>query len=167
LNALCLSCFCGHARLVEYFLQRNVHVNETDKPNGTDHYFSSLPVDNEHKMKMREMRCRVAQDMGMFHYPLHIAIKQDSLELVRLFVKYREQLNIEISEAYTKKTALHIAADKCSTEVRAVARRRRLVAFVPYGLVARSFVFSWKMDTASRIPSISTVTRRWTSSGNC
>ncbi|CAF4516917.1 unnamed protein product, partial [Rotaria magnacalcarata] len=43
------------------------------KPNATDNYFGSLSNEHEHKIKMREMHSRVAQDMGMFHYPLHIA----------------------------------------------------------------------------------------------
>jgi hypothetical protein len=118
LNGICLSCFCGHIRLVEYFLNANVNVNITDKPSATDNYFGSLSSDHEHKIKMREMHSRVAQDMGMFYYPLHIAIKQDSYELVQLLLNYKQKFDIEIKEAYTKRTSLHIAAGKCSTEVR-------------------------------------------------
>jgi hypothetical protein len=66
---------------------------------------------------MREMHSRVAQDMGMFYYPLHIAVKQDSIDLIKLLLKYKQKLDIEIKEPYTKRTALHIAAGKCSTEV--------------------------------------------------
>ena len=43
LNALCLATYLGHHRLVEYFLHSGFNANETDKPNGTDHYFHSLP----------------------------------------------------------------------------------------------------------------------------
>ena len=118
LNALCLATYLGHHRLVEYFLQSGFNANETDKPNGTDHYFHSLPSTHEHKQKMREMHSRVAQDLGMFHYPLHIAIKQDSIALVQLFLRFQSNVQLEITEAYTKKTSLHIAAEKCSTEVR-------------------------------------------------
>jgi len=117
LNALCLSCFCGRIRLVEYFINLKLNLNVTDKPNATDNYFGSLSSDHEHKIKMREMHSRVAQDMGMFHYPLHIAVKQDSAELVKLLLNYKQKLNMEIPEPYTKRTALHIAAGKCSTEV--------------------------------------------------
>jgi ankyrin repeat protein len=66
---------------------------------------------------MREMHSRVAQDMGMFYYPIHIAIKQDSINLIKLLLNYKQKFNIEIQEAYTKRTPLHIAAGKCSTEV--------------------------------------------------
>jgi len=66
---------------------------------------------------MREMHSRVAQDMGMFHYPIHIAIKQDSIDLVKILLNYKQKLDIEIQELYTKRTALHIAAGKCSREV--------------------------------------------------
>ncbi len=117
LNALCLSCFCGRIRLVEYFINLNLNLNQTDKPNATDSYFGCLSCSDEHKIKMREMHSRVAQDMGMFHYPLHIAVKQDSAELVKLLLNYKQKLNMEIPEPYTKRTALHIAAGKCSTEV--------------------------------------------------
>ncbi|CAF3309488.1 unnamed protein product [Rotaria socialis] len=117
LNALCLSCFCGHVRLVEYFLNLNLNVNLTDKPNVTDNYFGSLSNEHEHKIKMREMHSRVAQDMGMFHYPLHVAIKQDSIQLIKLLLNYKHKFDMEITEAYTKRTALHIAAGKCSTEI--------------------------------------------------
>ncbi|CAF1219222.1 unnamed protein product [Adineta steineri] len=117
LNALCLSCFCGRIRLVEYFLNLNFNGNLTDKPSATDNYFSSLKSEHEHKIKMREMHSRVAQDMGMFHYPLHIAIKQDSLELVKILLNYKSKLDMEILEPYTKRRALHIAAEKCSTEI--------------------------------------------------
>lgn len=118
LNAFCLSCFYGRLRIVEYFLNLNVNPNITDKPSATDNYFGSLSNDHEHKIKMREMHSRVAQDMGMFHYPLHIAAKQDSTELLALLLNYKQKLNLEIQEPYTKRTALHIAAEKCSTEVR-------------------------------------------------
>jgi len=117
LNALCLSCYCGHIRIVEYLININLNVNETDKPSATDNYFNSLSNDDEHKIKMREMHSRVAQDMGMFYYPIHIAIKQDSIDLIKLLLNYKQKFNIEIKEAYTKRTPLHIAAGKCSTEV--------------------------------------------------
>ncbi|CAF4636267.1 unnamed protein product, partial [Rotaria sp. Silwood2] len=117
LNALCLSCYCGHIRLVEYFLNINLNANVTDKPSATDSYFSSLSNEHEHKIKMREMHSRVAQDMGMFHYPLHIAIKQDYIGLVKLLLNYKQKFDMEIKEAYTKRTPLHIAAGKCSTEI--------------------------------------------------
>lgn len=117
LSALCLSCFCGHVRLVEYFLRHGVNVNETDKPSATDNYFASLHASHDHKLKMREMHSRVAQDMGMFYYPLHIAVQQDSVALVQLCLRYKDRFDVEIQEPYTKKTALHIAAERCSTEI--------------------------------------------------
>jgi hypothetical protein len=117
LNAMCLSCYCGHIRLVEYFINLNMNLNLTDKPSATDNYFASLSNENEHKIKMREMHSRVAQDMGMFHYPLHIAVKQDFINLLKLLINSKHKLDIEINEPYTKRTALHIAAEKCSTEV--------------------------------------------------
>lgn len=94
-----------------------MNINVTDKPNATDHYFNSLSNEHEHKIKMREIHSRVAQDMGMFHYPFHIAIKQDSIELIKILLNYKHKINIEINEAYTNRTGLHIAAGKCSTEV--------------------------------------------------
>ncbi|CAF1565845.1 unnamed protein product [Rotaria sordida] len=66
---------------------------------------------------MREMYSRVAHDMGMFHYPLRIAIKQDFIQLVKLILNYKQLFNMKIEEAYTKRTALHIAAGKRSTEI--------------------------------------------------
>jgi hypothetical protein len=103
-------------------------VNWTDPPNATDVYFSSLPVEHEHRVRMREMHCRVAQDLGMFHYPLHILVKQDSLPLLQSFLRFAEKIDWRIREAYTKRTALHIAAEKCSPEVRSstfVASKRQ------------------------------------------
>jgi hypothetical protein len=117
LNAICLSCYCGHIRIVEYFLHLNLNLNETDKPNATDNYFNSLSNENEHKIKKREMHSRVAQDMGMFYYPIDIAIKRDFIHLVKLLINSKEKLNLEIEEPYTKRTPLHIAAEKCSNEV--------------------------------------------------
>ena len=114
---MCLSCYSGHIRLVEYLINKNMNMNETDPPNSTDNYFNNLSNENEHKLKMREMHSRVAQDLGMFHYPIDIIIKKDSIELLKLFLRYRNQLDIEVKEAYTKRTPLHIAAEKCSTQV--------------------------------------------------
>ena len=94
LSGLCLSCFCGHVRLVEYFLRHGVNVNETDKPSATDNYFASLDASHEHKLKMREMHSRVAQDMGMFYYPLHIAVQQDSVDLVQLLLRYKDRFDV-------------------------------------------------------------------------
>ena len=118
LNAMCLSSYCGHIRLVEYLINKNVNINETDAPNSTDSYFNNLPNNSEHKLKMREMHSRVAQDMGMFFYPIDIIIKKDFIDLLKLFLQYRNQLDIEVEEPYTKRTPLHIAAEKCSIEVR-------------------------------------------------
>ena len=118
LSGLCLSCSCGHRRLIEYFLELDLGVNWTDPPNATDVYFNSLPSEHEHRVRMREMHCRVAQDLGMFHYPLHILVKQDSLSLLQLFLRFLEKVDWQVREAYTKRTALHLAAEKCSPEVR-------------------------------------------------
>lgn len=93
-------------------------MNETDSPNSTDNYFNNLSSEHEHKLKMREMHSRIAQDLGMFHYPIDIIIKRDAIPLLKLFLRYRNQLDIEVKESYTKRTPLHIAAEKCSTEVR-------------------------------------------------
>jgi len=117
LNCLCLSTYLGHQRLVEYLLDYGLNMNETDKPNSTDHYFQCLPSTNEHKEKLKEMHFRVAQDLGMFHYPLHIAIKQDSISLIQLFLRFKSNIDFEQRESYTKKTALHLAAEKCSIEI--------------------------------------------------
>ena len=117
LNAICLSCDCGHARLIEYFLNLNFNFNETDQPNATDSYFHNLSIDHEHKVKMREMHSRVAQDLGMFHYPIHILIKHDFVHLIKLLLQHKHKVNLEIEEPYTKRTPLHVAADKCSTEI--------------------------------------------------
>ncbi len=117
LNAICLSCYCGHIRLVEYFININLNLNETDGPNATDNYFNNLPNNSEHKIKMREMHSRVAQDMGMFYYPIDILIKKDFINLIKILLKYKDKLNIEVKEPYTKRTPLHIAAGKCSNEV--------------------------------------------------
>jgi hypothetical protein len=43
--------------------------------------------------------------------------KQDSCELIKLLLDDKQKLDMEIKETYTKRTALHIAAGKCSTEV--------------------------------------------------
>ncbi len=94
-----------------------MNANVTDKPSATDNYFGSLSSDHEHKIRMREMHSRVAQDMGMFYYPLHIAVKQDLIELIQLLLNYKQKLDIEIKEPYTNRTALHIASEKCSREV--------------------------------------------------
>ncbi|CAF4065003.1 unnamed protein product [Rotaria sordida] len=95
----------------------NLNPNQTNKRSATDNYFSSLPNEHEHKIKMREMYSRVAHDMGMFHYPLHIAIKQDFIQLVQFILNYKQLFNMKIEETYTKRTALHVAAGKCSTEI--------------------------------------------------
>jgi hypothetical protein len=42
---------------------------------------------------MREMHSRVAQDMGMFHHPIHIAIKQDSIDLVIFEINLKKEIN--------------------------------------------------------------------------
>ncbi|CAF3094002.1 unnamed protein product [Rotaria sp. Silwood2] len=117
LNALRLSCFSGCIRLVEYFLNLNFNVNITDKPSATDNYFGPLSNEYEHKIKMCEMDSHVVQDMRIFYYPLHIAVQQDSIELVKLLLNYKQKLHMKIKEPYTKRTALHIAAGKCSIEV--------------------------------------------------
>ncbi len=117
LNAMCLSCYCGHTRLIEYLINQNLDLNETDGPNSTDNYFNNLSNNCEHKIKMREMHSRVAQDMGMFYYPIDILIKKDFIHLIKILLKYKNKLNIEIKEPYTKRTPLHIAAGKCSNEV--------------------------------------------------
>jgi ankyrin repeat protein len=94
-----------------------LNANLTDKPSATDNYFGSLSNENEHKIKMREMHSRVAQDMEMFYYPIHIAVEQDFIDLVKLLLDYKQKLDMEIKEPYTKRTPLHIAAGKCSIEV--------------------------------------------------
>jgi len=35
----------------------------------------------------------VAQDMGMFHYPIHIVIKQDFIDLLKLLFNYKQKIN--------------------------------------------------------------------------
>ncbi len=39
------------------------------------------------------MHSRVAQDMGMFHHPIHIAIKQDSIDLVIFEINLKKEIN--------------------------------------------------------------------------
>lgn len=117
LTALCLASYCSSRRLVEYFLAMKVDPNETDRPNSTDQYFQNLAADHPHKIQMKEMHSRVAQDMGMFHTPLQILIKNDAVELVDLMVKSAVDIDVNAEEAYTKRTALHLAAERSSIEV--------------------------------------------------
>ncbi|CAF1470848.1 unnamed protein product, partial [Rotaria sordida] len=91
--------------LIEHEVECLVNIktlNETHKPSSTDNYFSSFSNGNKHKIEMCEMHLRVAQDMAKFYDPLHVA---------------KQKLVIEIKESYTKRTALHIAAGKCLTEI--------------------------------------------------
>jgi hypothetical protein len=52
-----------------------------------------------------------------FYYLLHIVIKQDSCKLIKLLLDDKQKLDMEIKKPYTKRTALHMAAGKCSREV--------------------------------------------------
>ena len=117
LTALCLACFYRHLPIIEYLLENNFDANQTDKCDATDRYFSCLSNDNEHKMKFTEMKRRVAQDMGMFFYPIHLLVKQNDVQAVRLVLNYKEKINVEVKELITDKRSLHFAAEKSFTEV--------------------------------------------------
>ncbi|CAF4241401.1 unnamed protein product, partial [Rotaria sordida] len=58
----------------------------------------------------------VAQDMGMFHYPLHIAIKQDFIQLVKLILNYKQLFNMKIEETYTKRTIISLLLEEGQVE---------------------------------------------------
>ncbi|CAF1339923.1 unnamed protein product [Rotaria sp. Silwood1] len=80
--------------LIEHGVECLVNIktlNETHKPSSTDNYFSSLSNENEHKIEMCEMHSRVAQDMAMFYYPLHVAVKQDSIVYFKFYYLNRNK----------------------------------------------------------------------------
>ena len=66
---------------------------------------------------MKEMHLNISQDYGMFHYPIHLAIKQDSFELVKLIYNYSKETHWNLNQSYTKRTSLHLACEQCSFEV--------------------------------------------------
>ncbi|CAF1542745.1 unnamed protein product, partial [Didymodactylos carnosus] len=88
LNALCLAVYCRHLRIIQYLLMNNlVDRNISDKPNATDSYFNSLKPTHEHKQTFLGCHRNVAQDIGQFHYPLHIAVTQNSIEIIKLLIE--------------------------------------------------------------------------------
>ncbi len=57
------------------------------------------------------MKCysRVTQDMGMFYYSLHIAVKQESIELVKILLN-----SLDCKEGHMKKNSLFVCLSVCN-----------------------------------------------------
>ncbi|CAF1127122.1 unnamed protein product, partial [Didymodactylos carnosus] len=83
LNALSFATYCGHLNIVKYLLSIDLDQNQTDNQDCVETYFSSLNLEHEHSLVFRKFNSNVAVDNGQTRYPLHIAVENNSLEMIK------------------------------------------------------------------------------------